>query len=63
MKKKWFVVGLTLVMLSLIATPAFAQEIDDPSETPPVEEAASRFLDHPIVQLLANFLSDLFIHL
>ena len=60
MKKKLFVLGLTLVMLSLIATPAFAQEIGDPVETPPVEEEASGFLDHPIVQLLADFLSDFF---
>ena len=59
-KSKWTGAVLALVMVLVFTTPIFAQGEVDPVETPEVVEEPSKFLDHPIVKLIAEFFADLF---
>jgi len=62
MKKQ--IKGLSLLiaalMLTSIATPVFAQSETEPVGEPAPVEEVSRFVDHPIVKLLAGFFAKLF---
>ena len=58
--KRWICLLLTLVMVFAFTVPVFAQEEVEPVEEPAVVEEPSKFLDHPIVKLLAEFFADFF---
>jgi len=51
---------IVALMLVTVATPVFAQSETDPVIEPTPEAETSRFVDHPIVSLLASFFSSLF---
>ena len=59
-KGKWMGAVLAMVMVLVFTTPIFAQGEVDPVETPEVVEEPSKFLDHPIVKLIAELFADLF---
>lgn len=59
-KNKWTGAVLALMMVLVFTTPIFAQDGGDPVETQEVVEETSKFLDHPIVKLIAEFFTDLF---
>lgn len=59
-KSKWTGAVLALMMILVFTTPIFAQDGVDPVELPEVVEEPSKFLDHPIVKLIAQFFADLF---
>ena len=47
-------------MILVFTVPVFADEDSEPVEEPAVVEETSKFLDHPIVQLLAQFFANFF---
>jgi hypothetical protein len=59
-KKKIVSVLIALVVSSTLIMPVFADTVLDPVDVPAPEEESSRFLDHPIVKLLADFFIGLF---
>ena len=59
-KSKWIGAVLAMVMVLIFTTPIFAQGEVDPVETPEMVEESSKFLDNPIVNLIAEFFNDLF---
>jgi len=59
-KNKWIGAVLALMMVLVFTTPIFAQDGSDPLDTPEVDEESTKFLDHPIVKLIAEFFADLF---
>ena len=56
-KMKWISLLVTAVMLIAAVTPVFADTGNDPANEPPVTAQTSKFLDNPIVKLLAGFFS------
>jgi len=60
-RKSKFVGVLIAMMLVLSLTiPVFAQDEVEPVEEPEVVETSSKFLDHPIVKLFAEFFASFF---
>ena len=59
-KNKWIGAVLALMMVLVFTTPIFAQDGSDPLDTPGEVEESTKFLDHPIVILIAEFFADLF---
>ncbi len=59
-KTKWTGAVLALVLVLVFTTPIFVQGEVEPVETPGVVEEPSKFLNHPIVKLIAEFFADLF---
>ena len=59
-KNKWIGAVLALMMVLVFTTPIFAQDGSDPLDTPGEVEESTKFLDHPIVKLIAEFFADLF---
>jgi len=62
MKKlyKLMSVVLTLALALSLITPVFAQDVEDPEDSPTVIVVSSSFLNHPVVKLLSGFFSFLF---
>ncbi|MDO9545315.1 MAG: hypothetical protein Q7J07_01015 [Pelolinea sp.] len=59
-KKFWKSIIVAMIMVLVLTMPVFAQGETDPVEvSQPVDEPV-KFLDHPIVQLLASFFKGLF---
>ena len=59
-KSKWIGAVLALMMVLVFTTPIFAQGEVDPIEIQEEVEESSKFLEHPIVKLIAQFFVDLF---
>jgi hypothetical protein len=51
---------LTFALVFSLVTPVFAQDMDDPDDSPTVIVVSSKFLNHPVVKLLSGFFSFLF---
>ena len=59
-KSKFVSVLIAMMLVLSLTIPVFAQDEIEPVEEPEVEETSFKFLDHPIVKLLAEFFSSFF---